>query len=184
MIINGAKYGTSLFIYIHKLFEDVNNNINMNQENFIKPLNKIKGKKFNLSIYNKSYTVKLNGYKKKDYGKYDVKFTINNTKEYTVYDIKCEDIPDPDVELFDSDTIPPDLDDPNLTTISSELPGKLIQLNIDVGDKINVGDQIATISAMKMEFPIHSHVKGVVRYINTEPILPAHAVIAHILTQD
>ncbi len=54
--------------------------------------------------------------------------------------------------------------------IYSALPGKLVEVHVTVGDDVNIGDQIATISAMKMETPVHTHVKGNVIYINNKEL--------------
>lgn len=45
-------------------------------------------------------------------------------------------------------------------TIEAPLPGKILQVNVAVGNAVEEGGVICTIEAMKMENPILSPVKG------------------------
>ena len=53
--------------------------------------------------------------------------------------------------------------------ILSSMQGMVIKLNVAVGDKVNSGDTICVIEAMKMEHDIQSEVDGVVEEIFIEP---------------
>eukprot|EP01084_Bolivina_argentea_P013740 25750_1 len=187
MIINGAKYGTSMYVYITENFDEMNEDIIINKENFIKPLNIIEGNELNMTMYNKLYNIKLHGIIKQCENKYDIRFHVNGC-EYIINDIVFDEcnvdyvsFEDYKNNQLDYVSIEDDINiNINVERIYSALPGKLVKLHVNVGDDVNIGDQIATISAMKMETPIHSHVKGNVVYINNEDILSAKAVIAHV----
>ena len=53
-----------------------------------------------------------------------------------------------------------------LETVSAPLPGKVTSVNINLGDRVNEGDEICIIEAMKMENPIIAPVSGVVKEIS------------------
>ncbi len=49
------------------------------------------------------------------------------------------------------------------TPITVPMPGLIINLLVEVGDKIKIGDKIAVMEAMKMEIDLPSPVAGVVK---------------------
>ncbi|UCE97260.1 MAG: acetyl-CoA carboxylase biotin carboxyl carrier protein subunit [Dehalococcoidia bacterium] len=52
------------------------------------------------------------------------------------------------------------------TPITIPMPGLIIDLLIKVGDKVETGDNIAVMEAMKMEIDLPSPVAGVIKTIN------------------
>jgi biotin carboxyl carrier protein len=52
-----------------------------------------------------------------------------------------------------------------LEKIEAPLPGKIIKVNVKVGDEISEFDEICVIEAMKMENPIVATASGVVREV-------------------
>jgi biotin carboxyl carrier protein len=48
------------------------------------------------------------------------------------------------------------------TTIRAELAGRLLSFNVSEGDRLEAGQEIALIEAMKMEIPLTSPVGGTV----------------------
>ncbi len=50
--------------------------------------------------------------------------------------------------------------------IEAPLPGKILNVKVNVGDKIAEGDELCSIEAMKMENPILAPVSGVIKEIN------------------
>jgi oxaloacetate decarboxylase alpha subunit/pyruvate carboxylase subunit B len=52
------------------------------------------------------------------------------------------------------------------TPITIPMPGLIIKLLVKVGDKVETGDIIAVMEAMKMEIDLPSPVAGVVKTIN------------------
>ena len=53
--------------------------------------------------------------------------------------------------------------------IEAPLPGKILAVNVTVGNTVEEGGAICTIEAMKMENPILSPVKGSVMEVAIEP---------------
>ncbi|MCX8023513.1 MAG: biotin/lipoyl-binding protein [Syntrophorhabdaceae bacterium] len=51
------------------------------------------------------------------------------------------------------------------TEVTVPMVGKIVNVLVNVGDKVNEDDQIATLEAMKMEMPIVAPVSGVIKEI-------------------
>lgn len=51
------------------------------------------------------------------------------------------------------------------TEVTVPMVGKIVGINVKVGDKVGEDDQIATLEAMKMEMPIVAPAAGVVKEI-------------------
>lgn len=51
------------------------------------------------------------------------------------------------------------------TAVKSPLPGTIMGFTVKVGDKVNMGDTVCILEAMKMENDIHSTQEGVVKEI-------------------
>lgn len=49
--------------------------------------------------------------------------------------------------------------------IISPMAGKVLEIKVDVGNKINDGDEVVILEAMKMELPIIAEESGVVKEI-------------------
>lgn len=56
-----------------------------------------------------------------------------------------------------------------LEVIEAPLPGKVLEVNVTVGNTVEEGAIICTIEAMKMENPIVSYVKGSVTEVAVKP---------------
>jgi acetyl-CoA carboxylase biotin carboxyl carrier protein len=54
------------------------------------------------------------------------------------------------------------------TEVTVPMVGKIISVQVKVGDQVNENDQIATLEAMKMEMPVVAPVSGVVKEIKVE----------------
>ena len=50
--------------------------------------------------------------------------------------------------------------------VVSSLPGKIVKINIKIGQKIVVGEEVLIIESMKMEHPIYSETEGVIESLN------------------
>ncbi|MHC2332909.1 acyl-CoA carboxylase biotin carboxyl carrier protein subunit [Bradyrhizobium sp. USDA 4454] len=48
------------------------------------------------------------------------------------------------------------------TRIVAELSGRIVSMGVGVGDKVEAGQEVAVVEAMKMEIPLTSPVSGVV----------------------
>ena len=53
-------------------------------------------------------------------------------------------------------------------TVSSSIPGKIISLNVSIGDKVKQGDVLAILEAMKMQNEIVAPIKGIIKQINCD----------------
>jgi len=63
----------------------------------------------------------------------------------------------------------PQAEDGNAAHIGSPMPGHIGSVSVQAGDKVNSGDVLLTIEAMKMETSIHADQSGVVKKIHVEP---------------
>jgi acetyl-CoA carboxylase biotin carboxyl carrier protein len=52
-----------------------------------------------------------------------------------------------------------------MKTIKSEMAGTLLELKVNKGDAIKVGQEVAIVESMKMEVPLVSQVQGTVANI-------------------
>ena len=55
------------------------------------------------------------------------------------------------------------------SAVKAPLPGTIIELKVNVGDKVNVGEVVLVLEAMKMQNNIESEYAGTVTAINTKP---------------
>ena len=53
-------------------------------------------------------------------------------------------------------------------TVSSSIPGKIISLNVSIGDKVKQGDVLAILESMKMQNEIVAPIKGIIKQINCD----------------
>lgn len=53
--------------------------------------------------------------------------------------------------------------------VKSPLPGSIVKVNVKVGDKVNIGDELLTMESMKMENSIKSEFAGTVKAVLAEP---------------
>lgn len=49
--------------------------------------------------------------------------------------------------------------------ISSPIPGRVIKVNVSIGDKVQKGDSIAILESMKMQVGIKTHDEGIIKEI-------------------
>lgn len=49
--------------------------------------------------------------------------------------------------------------------IKSPLPGTIMSINVNVGDKVKIGDKVGVLEAMKMENELRSSLEGTVKQI-------------------
>ena len=53
-----------------------------------------------------------------------------------------------------------------MAEITYPMPGKIIDVKVEVGDTVTEGDTVIVLEAMKMEMPIQSSVSGIVKEVN------------------
>lgn len=54
------------------------------------------------------------------------------------------------------------------TDVKAPMPGKILEVLVNVGDKVNEDDELLILEAMKMENPIYAPAGGVVKEINVK----------------
>ena len=54
------------------------------------------------------------------------------------------------------------------TEIKAPMTGKIASIVVNIGDEVNVDDEVIIMDAMKMEIPVYSPVKGAVKEINVK----------------
>jgi biotin carboxyl carrier protein len=54
------------------------------------------------------------------------------------------------------------------TEIKAPMTGKIASIVVNVGDDVNVDDEVVIMDAMKMEIPVYSPVAGKVKEINVK----------------
>ena len=54
------------------------------------------------------------------------------------------------------------------TEVNVPMVGKIVSVNVNVGDQVQENDQVATLEAMKMEMPIVAPVAGTVKEVNVK----------------
>ena len=54
------------------------------------------------------------------------------------------------------------------TEIKAPMTGKIASIAVNVGDDVNVDDEVVIMDAMKMEIPVYSPVAGKVKEINVK----------------
>lgn len=54
------------------------------------------------------------------------------------------------------------------TAVASPLPGVILSIKVNVGDKVSAGDCVAVLEAMKMENDIQAEIGGTVRAIHVQ----------------
>lgn len=66
-----------------------------------------------------------------------------------------------------------------LQQLKSPMPGRIVAINVNVGDEVQVGDSLLTLEAMKMENVLKSEGIGVVKSIdvNTQDVVDKGAVL-------
>jgi len=55
------------------------------------------------------------------------------------------------------------------TDVVSPMPGKIMKINISVGDKVKAGETLIVMEAMKMEYSLKAALDGVIKKINGKP---------------
>lgn len=53
--------------------------------------------------------------------------------------------------------------------VEAPIPGKILEVTVKTGDKVEEGDIICTLESMKMENPIMAPVSGVINEIRVSP---------------
>ena len=55
-----------------------------------------------------------------------------------------------------------------MVVLESPMPGKVVKVNVKVGDRVNENDVVAVMEAMKMEMDLVAPASGVIKELNIE----------------
>ncbi|GAB6171114.1 hypothetical protein JCM15765_05920 [Paradesulfitobacterium aromaticivorans] len=55
-----------------------------------------------------------------------------------------------------------------MTSVNAPMEGKVFKINVQVGDKVQIDDEIIVLEAMKMETPIYASDNGTVKEIKVK----------------
>lgn len=125
---------------------------------------KINGMKFNVEVEdhiddNDTINVQVNGVP------YKVELDENQKVKKAVVSAPKKAATAPRTESGEKVIAQPQASAGAASAIKSPLPGTIMSINVNVGDKINSGDTVCVLEAMKMENDVHADKSGTVKKI-------------------
>jgi len=124
---------------------------------------------FNITIHGEEYHIKIEGsghVNDDDLKPYYVK--VDDVLEEVFVETLTEIVPTLDGRSIDTGKASKGSKRPKATKdsdVTSPMPGRIVAINVSVGDSVNAGDTVVTVEAMKMENPVHAPVSGIVKAI-------------------
>lgn len=124
---------------------------------------------FNITIHGEQYHIKIEGtgHVEDDLKPYYVK--VDNVLEEVYLETLTEMVPTLDGRSIDAGRVSKGSKRPKArhdSDVTTPMPGKIVSLNVAVGDAVKAGDTVVTVEAMKMENPVHAPVSGVIKAIH------------------
>jgi len=122
---------------------------------------------FNITIHGEEYHIKIDGsgHKSEELRPFYVK--VDSVLEEVFVETLTEVVPTADGQI-DAKRASKGSKRPKATKdsdVTSPMPGRIVAINIAVGDQVEAGDTILTVEAMKMENPVHAPESGIVKAI-------------------
>jgi len=122
---------------------------------------------FNIIIHGEEYHIKIegSGHKSEDLRPFYVK--VDNVLEEVFVETLTEVVPTADGQI-DAKRASKGSRRPKATKdsdVTSPMPGRIVSINVAVGDSVTAGDTVLTVEAMKMENPVHAPESGTVKTI-------------------
>jgi pyruvate carboxylase subunit B len=122
---------------------------------------------FIVNVHGESYHIKIAGIGHKKDGKKPYFIKIDGRLEEVVVEPLVEVVPtgeevEIEGELASSSKRPRAVKEGDVTT---PMPAKVVDIKVKVGDKVNEGDVVAVVEAMKMQNEIHAPISGTVKAI-------------------
>lgn len=164
----------AMFDNVAKEFLDERNSNNLKPESYesFENINEELNKDFNIIVNGEQYNIKIEGSGHTENG---VKpfFVRLDGELKEVFVEQNIDTSSPQTQSNENHTI-------KEGHILSNMPGRVIKINYKIGDKINKGDVVAIIEAMKMENEVVSNTSGIIKEIyidinsqvsNTQPLM-------------
>jgi len=123
---------------------------------------------FNITIHGEEYHIKIEGtgHVEDDLKPYYVK--VDNVLEEVHIETLTEMVPTLDGRSIDSGRVSKGSKRPkarNDSDVTTPMPGRIVAINVAVGDSVAAGDTVVTVEAMKMENPVHAPVSGTVKAV-------------------
>ena len=122
---------------------------------------------FNIIIHGEEYHIKIegSGHKSEDLRPFYVK--VDNVLEEVFVETLTEVVPTADGQI-DTKRASKGSRRPKATKdsdVTSPMPGRIVAINVAIGDSVKAGDTVLTVEAMKMENPVHAPESGTVKTI-------------------
>jgi pyruvate carboxylase subunit B len=123
---------------------------------------------FNITIHGEEYHIKIEGvgHVTDDLKPYYIK--VDNVLEEVHLETLTEIVPTLDGRSIDAGRVSKGSKRPkarNDSDVTSPMPGRIVSVNVAVGDTVEAGDTVVTVEAMKMENPVHAPVSGTVKAV-------------------
>jgi len=124
---------------------------------------------FNITIHGEEYHIKIEGtgHVEDDLKPYYIK--VDNVLEEVYLETLTEMVPTLDGRSIDAGKVSKGSKRPkarNDSDVTTPMPGRIVAINVAVGDNVDAGDTVGTVEAMKMENPIHAPVAGTIKAIH------------------
>jgi len=122
---------------------------------------------FKITIHGEEYHIKIegSGHKSEDRRPFYVK--VDNVLEEVLVETLTEVVPTQDGNI-DARKASKDSKRPKAKSdnhVTTPMPGRIVAVNVAVGDKVEAGSTVLVVEAMKMENPVHAPVAGVIKAI-------------------
>ncbi|PIQ34301.1 MAG: oxaloacetate decarboxylase subunit alpha [Zetaproteobacteria bacterium CG_4_9_14_3_um_filter_49_83] len=123
---------------------------------------------FNITIHGEQYHISIEGtgHPSDELRPYFVK--VDNILEEVLVETLTEVIPTLDGRSIDTNKSSKGSKRPKASRdsdVTSPMPGRIVAINVALGDSVKAGDTVVTVEAMKMENPVHAPVSGTVTAI-------------------
>lgn len=124
---------------------------------------------FNLTIHGEQYHISIegSGHPSEELRPFFVK--VDNILEEVFVETLTEVVPTLDGRNIDTNKSSKGSKRPKASKdsdVTSAMPGRIVAINVAVGDQVNAGDTVVTVEAMKMENPVHAPVSGTIKAIH------------------
>jgi len=122
---------------------------------------------FNITIHGEEYHIKIDGsgHKSEEIRPFFVR--VDNILEEVFVETLTEVVPTADGQI-DTKRASKGSKRPKATRdsdVTSPMPGRIVAINVSVGDEVTAGDTVLTVEAMKMENPVHAPESGTVKAV-------------------
>lgn len=123
---------------------------------------------FNITIHGEEYHIKIDGsgHKSEEVRPFFVK--VDNVLEEVFVETLTEVVPTADGKI-DAKRASKGSKRPKATRdsdVTTPMPGRVVAINVSIGDQIEAGQTVLTVEAMKMENPVHAPESGTVKAIH------------------